>query len=67
MKEGRSRLNIKKKSSMLSVVRHRNRLPREVVEASSLDIHGQPGSVSEQPDLAVDVPVCCRGVGLSDL
>lgn len=25
------------------------------------------GPYSEQPDLAVDVHVCCRGIGLDDL
>ena len=31
------------------------------------DIQGQAGQSSEQSDLAVDVPVHCRGVGLDDL
>jgi len=31
------------------------------------DIHGQAGEGSEQPDLAVGISVCCRGVGLDDL
>jgi len=31
------------------------------------DIQGQAGPGSEQPDLAVDIPVSCRGVGLDDL
>jgi len=31
------------------------------------DIQGQTGQGSEQPDLAVDVPVHCRGVGLDGL
>ena len=30
-------------------------------------IQGQVGGGSEQPDLVVDVPVLCRGVGLDDL
>ena len=30
-------------------------------------IQGKAGAGSEQPDLAVDVPVYCRGVGLDDL
>ena len=30
------------------------------------DIQGQTEWDSEQPDLAVDVPVHCRGVGLDD-
>jgi len=31
------------------------------------DIQGQAGQGSEQPDLAVRVPVHCKGVGLDDL
>jgi len=31
------------------------------------DMQGQAGQGSEQPDLAVGVPVQCRGVGLDDL
>jgi len=31
------------------------------------DVQGQAGSGSEQPDIAVDVPVHCRRVGLNDL
>ena len=30
------------------------------------DFQGQPGLGSGQPDLAVDVPFHCRGVGLDD-
>jgi len=29
------------------------------------DIHDEQGS--EQPDLSIDVPVHCRGVGLGDI
>jgi len=31
------------------------------------DIQGQAGMGSEQPYLAVGIPVQCRGVGLADL
>ncbi|KFQ60661.1 hypothetical protein N334_01426, partial [Pelecanus crispus] len=36
LKEGRVRLDIRKKFFMLTVVGHRHRLPREVVDAPSL-------------------------------
>ncbi|KGL92139.1 hypothetical protein N301_04620, partial [Charadrius vociferus] len=38
LKEGRFRLNIMKKFVTLRVVRHWNRLPREVVGAPSLEV-----------------------------
>jgi len=36
----------------------------KLVDAPAGDIQDQAGQGSEQPDLAVGVPVHCRGVGL---
>ncbi|KGL99368.1 hypothetical protein N301_04328, partial [Charadrius vociferus] len=38
LEEGRFRLNIRKKCFTLRAVRHWNRLPREAVEAPSLEV-----------------------------
>lgn len=61
-------MGIRKKGFTVRVVRLWNRLSREVADALLLgDIQGQAGSGSDCPDLTVDVPVHCKGVGLDCL
>jgi len=61
-------LNIWKTSFTVRAVRHWNRLIREVVHGPvPEDFHGKAGPGSEQPDVAEDVTVHCRGVGLDNL
>ena len=63
IKEGRFRLDRRKTFSMMRVVKHWGRLPREVVDAPSLGTfkEGQVGWGSEQPYLVEEVPAHCRG------
>lgn len=49
---------------MIGVMRCCSRLPREVMDATTLQtLKGQDGQNSEQPDLAVCIFVHCRRVG----
>ena len=59
LKGGRFKQDIRKMFLTIRAVRHWHRLPREVVDAPSLETFRV-----RHPDLAVGVPVHCRGVGL---
>ena len=65
LKEGRFRLEIRKKLFRMKVVKQWNRLSEEVVGAQSLETFKARGS--QQPDLVENVPAHCRGLGLDDL
>jgi len=65
LREGRFRLDIRKKFFTMRVMKHWNRFPREEVEAPSLEMFKARLWGSEQHGLVEDVH--CRGVGLDDL
>ena len=68
LEEGRCRLDLRKTSFMMKVVRRWPRLPREVGDAPVAgNVGGRLGRGSEQPDLVEDGPAPGRRVGLDDL
>lgn len=65
LKDGRFRFDIMKKFSIVSIVRHQNMLPREIVDAPSPEIFKDSlDGGSEQPDLVKYVHAHSSRVGL---
>ena len=63
-RQGRFPFDIRRKFFTQRVLKHWNRLPKEVVDAPSLDtrVQGQAGCGSGQPGLVVGDPAHGRGV-----
>jgi len=66
LKEGRLRLDIRKESSTVRMLRHPQRLPREVLDAPSLEA-SRPGWISPRQLMELLCPCSCRRVGLDGL
>jgi len=68
LREGRFRLDLRKKLFMIRVVKNWNRLPRKVVDAPSLEIFKArlDGALSNLVWLKMSL-LTAQGVGLSDL
>jgi len=58
-------MDIRGKFFIRIVMRCRNRLPREVVDAPSLEVGWCPGQPALVLDMEVGGPACGRGVGAS--
>lgn len=69
LKEGRFRLDMRKKSSTMSVVKCWNSLSGEAVDGCPItgSVQGQAGLSFGQPDLVEYGPAHGRGVGFNDL